>query len=96
MKYVTIDKPIARIIVDGAMLVTTSFVIKDEISTALNTHGCTQIEVDCSKTTYIDSASGNALVQFERMVGIGNLWMKNANEDVIAYLKTNRLLHWVK
>lgn len=96
MKYVTIEKPVAKVTVDGSMLVTTSFVLKDEISTALNMHGCTQIEVDFAKTTYIDSASGNELIRFERLVGIGNFWVKNPNPDVLAYLKVNRLLHWVK
>ncbi len=96
MKFVSIEKPVAKIAVDGRMLVTTSFVIKDELSTALNTHGCTQIEVDFAKTTYIDSASGNELIRFERMVGIGNFWVKNPNADVLAYLKVNRLLYWIK
>ena len=94
--YVNIKGSVATIKVTGAMRSTQAFVVKDEITSALNVKGCTQVVVDSEDTTYIDSASINEFVRIERLVGGDNFSVKNPNEDIYEYLEINELQYWVK
>ena len=94
--YVTIQKPVAIIKVDGAMRAKQAFVVRDEMATAISVNGCTEVVVDFADTTYIDSASINEFVRMERQVGTDNFSVKNPNDDIYEYLEVNCLNHWVK
>lgn len=95
MRYVQIDGTVARIQVEGQFEICIAYMMRDEVNVALM-NKCSQIEVDLSKSTYIDSATVNELIKLRRKVKPENFWVVNPNETLYKFLKANRLTDWIK